>query len=340
MFLLIVIPATGYTLESTDDASQAPADSETGCALNDVEREESILAEINAAWERYVSDTNSGRNWRKLMADSFRTQPINQALIAYWYIYDEFPDAVTPEQSIDLLVSSNLLPFWGCDPETSEPVKLVFNTADVSTYTDLYVSFGLDRAFDYVLTRYDGSSPEFTEYVEFFNSSGRLSELSRIIHVPPELEHEVRDTEPLQLPDDPAEVFATMIGTLFRQMVQESFKVRGGNLPTNLQELLAGRMVVNEEGWGTPAGALGTGKIGSFEYGVDPLTNSYYMEWISAENGRVFIANRFVESELAGESVYDLTSSVAMLEGSGENYLQSRVPILTDELFANPPPEL
>mgnify|MGYP000138421560 CR=1 FL=1 len=85
---------------------------------------------------------------------------------------------------------------------------------------------------------------------------------------------------------------------------------------------------------------LSEGEVGNFECGVDPAINAYYMEMETSRDHTTLIVQKFVQTEIAGEMVYD-TSVIpggTMTTLARDDELVQRVPLLTDELFAGPPP--
>jgi len=149
-------------------------------------------------------------------------------------------------------------------------------------------------------------------------------------------------TEPIARPSAPGEVFAGMLQSLYMDIVQQSFLALGGRVPVTLDELLGNRFEIHQAGWGSPAGSVQPGQIGDFEFGVIPVLQGFYWDYpTSFEAGRVKNVLRFHKSTIAGEEIYDSSGPFNMVEGvrPTDEQWASRIPLLTDELFAGPPPQ-
>lgn len=302
----------------------------TGDAMRSVVASEGErLESLSRAWQRYTDDTEEGRNWRRFRASHFRTEVFQRALFAYRQINGNLPESETVQDIISELETESLIPFWPLDCETGEMIRIVNGEDLVNGYRDVFIDKAANGAFDYVLEYYRGSEP-FSPYLDRRELSAGLDDFEMEI----QYEDEQGNSHTQKLPEDPCQVFAQLVGTMFDYMMNEAFIVNSGKVPENLEELFAGRMTVNETGWHHPTGGVQDGESGDFEYGVDPFTNSYYKIWYDENNERVEMAYRFEKSEIAGDLIYDLGHPYAMVNYINLDELQVRIPLLTDEVFS------
>jgi hypothetical protein len=290
-----------------------------------------LLSAIQNAWERYSSDSIEGNNWRKFRIGYTRTEVFDRALIAYWEMEDRFPDGGSVTEKLNELENRKLIPFWPIDPGNGNEIRLVSDPAMVFDYADVYAEIGANGAFDYVMELYRNSSP-FSPYTDQLMMSHGLSNLSRYIYP------EALEGDPVAISRLSSEAFSRMIQVWFRYLVMESFFLNHGQVPLTLNELLAKSLIINEKGWGHPAGGVSPGEVGDFEFGVDPNLTAFYMITVSELNGRTESAWQFVQSNINGEMVYDITGPSSCIIPVKFSDLASRLPLLTDDLFASPPP--
>ena len=298
------------------------------------------LQYLNQAYENYHADTDVGINWRRFRAAFTRRQVFEAALSHYWYIYDKLPDAVDVEGSVNMLEEARLLPFWPADPETGTPVEIVGTTDEVTGYRQVCIILAENRGYDYYMSMYDQLSPDIPESFRMFYEAEDRNDVSRTISIP--VPEGARHDGPIEVTFsyDPSDNFLDVIMTLYMTMIQESFLESDCVLPETLADLLGNRYVINPDGWGHPEGPLSPADNGNFEFGVDPLTTAFYMEYTDYDGETVFLGYRYAQTELAGELVYDFLSPRSFKRGITEGALESRIPLLTDELFAGPPPVL
>lgn len=300
------------------------------------EQEQTQLTIIKQIWDGIYDQSQTGANCRRFRAAGFRTKGLIMGLLAYWDIHDTLPACETGLELIDILEQEKLMPFRAVDPETGGPVEIVAGVDQILQYEDLYIEYSPDGIFKITLLIYPGAS--FSPTLDQYDAANVISGLSHYTSITSGPDNERKTVE---LPTAPASVFKGLMWDFFKEMVTESFIVNGKKVPLTLEELLCGRVIINPDGWGHPAGhALSPGELGNFEFGVDPFIDAYYQDYTTSEGERFFWTVRFVETEVSGELVYNLTSDNAMVTGAAERELTNKIPLLTDELFAGPPPEI
>jgi len=287
------------------------------------EAQQQLLLSLKRDLGYYTASSPAAINYRRFVAEPYRTQVFTKALDAYRCINYRFPGAETVEGVVAALEQSKLLPFWPVDPETRTPVRFVSSEDQVAGYTDLFVRLGHNGTFDYTVIAYDGTSPEFSPVKKFLELSDGFD-----------------NTEQRDQPSDPGEVFTVMILGLYMDMIQDSFLALGGRAPVNLDEVLGSRLEIHQAGWGSPGGAINSGQLGDFEFGVIPDLQAYYWDFPTS-SGKMTNVFQFYKSKIAGEEIYDFSSPGRMIRGARPTAEQwaARIPLLTDELFAGPPPQ-
>jgi len=294
---------------------------------------ETKLLMIEGIWQRYESKGETGVNYRKYRAETFRNKLFDRALLAYWDIHDSLPPGDV-ETTIAILESEKLLPFWPCDPETLEPVRIVGEPADVISWSDVFVTKAANEAFDYT-TEYRSGIDPYSPFVETRTNSDRFYDLAG---------HEVNAQEsgydaPIPLPTKPETAFADLVQNWFWSLVIESFMVNGGQVPEDIESLLCTRVKINGNSWGTQFGPFDTETPGDFEYGVDPSIQGFYFLSTNDAGERIQRFYRFEQTEIDGNPVYDITSTDGFVHRVTDDAIfQNRIPILTDELFTGSAP--
>ncbi|HEX9746350.1 MAG TPA: hypothetical protein VGB30_13070 [bacterium] len=291
--------------------------------------EANILDLNNQIWSKFAGRDELSLNFKRRAYSFWRTLPFKRAFISFWFVNDKFPEG---ENSRDVIIKLNerkLIPFWPLDPATRYPMIIVDDPSLVLSWQDIFIEEAENGTFDYILELRHGLEP-YNTYVDEVLASESLDNLQHQINL-----NEYGIDEPVKNPAIESDAFRDMTMAWFMQLLKASFKESGGTVPATLAELLKGKVAINTDSWGHPAGGVEDGMPGDFEFGVDPVENGYYIYNVDSNGNSHDIEFIFYKSEINGDMIYDLRSEDHYIQRVFHQ-LKNRIPLLSDESFSEP----
>ncbi len=334
ILVMILIGCSSKKVVPVDQSVNAGIDDDLRVLTQYSSEELSELNQLKLAL--YSGDHEASINYIRKRAEIFREKAFDRALLAYWDYKDKLPTGDTPVEIITELEAEGLMPFWPTDPVTDTSVDIIATESEIIDWSTFYISIGENGAFDYVGVYHNSMSPFEPLICEHDNSPRFDDNITHSYYV--DSDHW---SGQVPLPTSSEEAFADMVKNLFLTLIDDSFFLNESQVPTDLAGLLAGFAIVNPRSWKHPVGPLSDELPGSFEYGTDPEQNGYYFTFMTSEYGEVTRCYRFVKTEIDDEYIFDFSTSMSYIEPvMDDKIFQNRIPILTDELFAGPIPEL